>query len=41
VQIGDSYRGVLSGFAFNDDDPSAGLSPAGDVYPLVLDGVSA
>lgn len=39
VQIGDGYRGVLSGFAFNDDDRSTGLAPAGDVYPLVLDGV--
>lgn len=41
VQIGDHYRGIVVGFAFNDDKPSTGAFPSGDVYPLVLDGVSA
>lgn len=41
VQIGDHYRGVVGPFAWNDEDRSAGLAPSGDVYPLVLDGVSA
>jgi hypothetical protein len=41
VQIGDHYRGVVNPFRFNDEKPTAGYAPSGDVFPLVLDGVPA
>lgn len=37
VQIGLFYRGVLSPFAWKDEDRSVGVAPAGDVYPLAVE----
>jgi hypothetical protein len=36
VQIGHAYRGVLSPFAWKAEGRSAGVAPAGDVYPLAV-----
>ena len=36
VQIGSAYRGVVLPYAWRDEDRSAGVAPAGDVYPLAV-----
>jgi hypothetical protein len=36
VEIGASYRGVLSPFGWNDEIKGAGTAPSGDVYPLAV-----
>lgn len=39
IEIGPSYRGVVSPFGWNDENQGAGAAPSGDVHPLLLDGV--
>jgi len=36
IQVGPFYRGMLSPFQWKDEDRSAGVAPAGDVYPLAV-----
>jgi S-DNA-T family DNA segregation ATPase FtsK/SpoIIIE len=36
VEIGPEYRGLISPYAYNDEDRSAGVAPSGDVYPLAV-----